>query len=85
MGKGNHFPTTIFKGSLENVGVLVAAENPKVASLLAVPAIHAGFDLDGSRSEHELGRTFLSLGVGRRFDFDFHSGLAYPSNRNEVI
>ena len=76
MSKGNQFPTAIFKGSLENVGVLVAAENPKVASLLAVPAIHAGFDLDGSRSEHELGRTFMSLGVGSRFDFDFHIGLA---------
>ena len=76
MGKGNHFPTAIFKGSLENVGILVAAENSKVASLLAVPAIHAGLDLDGSRSEHELGGAFLALGVGRRFDFDFHLGLA---------
>jgi len=72
MGKGNHFPTAIFKGSLENVGVLVAAENSIVASLLAVPAVHAGFHLDGSRAEHELGGTFLPLGVGVRFDFDFH-------------
>jgi len=76
MGKGNHFPTAVFKGSLENVGVLVAAENPKVASLFAVPAIDAGFDLDRPRSEHEQRRAFLSFGIGRRLDFNFHIGLA---------
>ena len=72
MGKGNQFPAAIFKGTLEDIGVLVAAENPKITSLLAVPAIHAGLDLDRSRSEHKLGGTFLPLGVGLGFDFDFH-------------
>ena len=76
MGKGNHFPTAIFKGSLEKVGVLVAAENPKVASLLTVPAIDAGFDFDSPRSKHEQRRTFLTFGIGRRLDFNFHIGLA---------
>ena len=85
MGKGNEIPSAIFKGSLENVGVLVAAENSEVACLLAVPAVHAGFDLNGSSSEHESGRTFVSLGVGVRFNFDFHIGLAWLGKRDNVI
>jgi hypothetical protein len=72
MGKGNEIPSAIFKGSLENVGVLVTTENPLVTSVTAVPAIHTGFNLDGSRSEHELSGAFLPLGVGVGFDFDFH-------------
>ena len=85
MGERNQLPTTILKGTLENVGVLVAAENSIVASLLAVPTIYASFDLDGSRAEHKLGGTFLPLGVGVRFNFDFHIGLAWLGKRDNVI